>query len=169
MAEGYPSLESRLRKDAFRHGLADGVMVVYTDADGVACTSPMIRFVAVACLGDGTDVAHPDVVRVRLGQHRLHHVLRRGLVHEAGLVREVVGGRGNHASHMQHVVGALRRLEHILVSREVTPNDSYPIHEGRQFLLVLPAWAREDGDVEPIRSLDEFLQTSPTHGARRSG
>ena len=168
MAEGYPSFEPRLRKDAFRHGLADGIVVIYADADGVARTSPMVRFVAVARLGDGTDVAHPDVVRIRLGQHRLHHVLRRGLIHEAGLVRKVVGGRGNHASHMQHVVGALRRLEHILVSREVTPNDTNPIHEGRQFLLVLPAWAREDGDVEPFTPFDEFLQTSPTHCPCRS-
>ena len=84
-----------------------------------------MRRVPVTVLGYGTYVDHLDFRCIRLGQNSLDHILRRSHVDLQGLFRIIIGSRRNHTSDMEDIVRSGNAGEDVLISHEVTPDNSY--------------------------------------------
>ena len=137
LAEADPSADRRAGDDTLAHGFGQSVVVVCRDADRVAGASPVERLAAVAHLGNTTYIDHLRLLLLRLRQDGVAHILRRGDIGLARSARTVVGLRRHHASHMQDDVGTRYAAQHIVVARQVAPDNLHAVGVGREFLFVL--------------------------------
>ena len=157
--------QTRVGEDALGDDLADAVMVIDAGAYRIAGAAPVHGFVAVRSLGYGADIDHADVVGIGLCQHSFDHVMGRSDIHVHGLLRIVIGRRGDHAAHMEDIVRAGDTRQYIFVTGQVAPYHLDFVHDRFQLLQILFAMARQNDNVEFIGMFEEFLQSRPPHKA----
>ena len=123
LPQGRPLFDAGIGDDTFGKSFGKSVMVVRGDADRVACPSPMERFATVAHLGYGPHIDHFGLLVFGLGKNSLCHILRGRDIGAQCRFRTIVRLRRDHTAYMQDDVCAGDTFEHILIVREVAPDD----------------------------------------------
>ena len=167
LPQGHPVAQTRLGKDRLGLHLAQGIVVIDTDLDGIAGAAPVDGHFPVAGLRHGADVDHLHRIRIRLGLHRLHDIFRGGDVGLQGGGGIIVRRGGHHAAHMEHIARPGDQLLHIFVALQIAPDDLHRrvIRIFCKFLPVFLAVPEQQPDIEFFFMPVEFQEALEAHGA----
>ena len=83
----------------------------------------MKRLAAVAHLSYRTDIDHFRLLAFRLRQNRFGDILRRGDIRAEGGLWSIIRLRRDHAAYVQHDIRTRDTFQHILVLREIAPDN----------------------------------------------
>ena len=113
-----------------------------------------MRRVPVTVLGYRTDVDYLDFRCIRLRHNSLDHILCRSDIDLQGLFRIIIGSRRYHTSYMEDIVRSGNAGKDVLISHEVTPDNSYRgIRKiWLKHLAVLSAVSRKHPYIETVLS-----------------